>query len=943
MFSSLKLNYRLIFSVILIGFSISINLSAQQGGGRLTLSGKVLDNDGKALRGASVQAVLVRDSSIRNGAITDKDGIFTIENLRRGEQRVEVTFIGFKKYEKVFNVTPENTNIGTLKMTQGDVMLGEVTVEGQMVRQEQKEDTTIYNADAFKVNPDATTEDLLKKMPGVVVEKDGTVKAQGEDVKRVLVDGKEFFGEDPTLALRSLPAEIIDKIQVFDRATDQAQFTGFDDGNAQKTLNIITKSNKNTGNFGKLYAGYGSEDRYWAGGNVNYFKGDMRLSVIGLSNNINQQNFAMSDIMSATGASSSGRPAFARGPGGGGGSFRGMGSASDFMVGQQNGISTTNSIGMNYSDTWSPGMTFTGSYFFNQTKNDNTSIVARNFFTQDESTQLYDESNAALSENMNHRFNGRFDYQIDSSNSILITPRINLQSSDYASLVDGATTINSVQLNRTENDYTSELTGYNIDNSILYRYKFPTKGRTFSLQVENNVNKNSGNTFLFSRNTIFDTASDTIDYNQDGDILGDGYRINSEVNYTEPITDKSMVQFTYRPSYTVSNSDKEVYNLMPEDITNIFLDTLLSNNFENIYFQQRAGVSYMYRTEATNVTAGMDYQTATLDGKQLFPVEASTQFTFGDYLPNLRIQHNFTKTSSIRMNYRTSTNAPSVSQLQNVIDNSNPVLLKTGNPDLKQNYTHTLMSRVGTSDFRSSSFLFAFGMLRFTNDYIANSLITARRDTVVGNVPLFAGSQLSRPVNIDGYMMGRAFAAYGRPVTFFKSNFNVNAGFTYSRTPSLINDRKNLSNNYSANSGVVLSSNISPALDFTLSYNANYAIVENSLLPEQNNNYFIHVANASVNWILWEKLVLNTEVFHNLYKGLEQDFDQEFLLWNASIGYKFLENNNAEVRLSVYDILGQNNSISRNVTEIYLEDLRTQVLQRYFMLTFTYNLRKFGA
>ena len=152
MFSSLKLNYRLIFSVILIGFSISINLSAQQGGGRLTLSGKVLDNDGKALRGASVQAVLVRDSSIRNGAITDKDGIFTIENLRRGEQRVEVTFIGFKKYEKVFNVTPENTNIGTLKMTQGDVMLGEVTVEGQMVRQEQKEDTTIYNADAFKVN-----------------------------------------------------------------------------------------------------------------------------------------------------------------------------------------------------------------------------------------------------------------------------------------------------------------------------------------------------------------------------------------------------------------------------------------------------------------------------------------------------------------------------------------------------------------------------------------------------------------------------------------------------------------------------------------------------------------------------------------------------------------------------------------------------------------------
>lgn len=934
-----------LFAFVLFSYSsINAQPGSGAGGGRLTLSGKVLDNDGKSLRGASVQAIWLKDTSIRNGAVTDKNGSFLIENLRRGEHRVEVSFVGFQKYQIIHNLTPDTKEIKDIKLSMGDVKLGEVTVEAQMVRQEQKEDTTIYNADAFKVNPDASSEDLLKKMPGVTVERDGTVKAQGEDIRRVLVDGKEFFGEDPTAALKSLPAEIIDKIQVFDRASDQAQFTGFDDGNAQKTLNIITKSDKNTGNFGKLYAGYGTEDRYWGGGNVNYFKGDMRLSVIGMSNNINQQNFAMTDILSATGATASRRPGGFAGPSGPGrgGSLRGMGSASDFMIGQQNGISTTNSIGMNYSDTWTKGMTFTGSYFFNLTDNDNLSLVSRNFFTQDESTQFYNEENSAITKNYNHRLNGRLEYQIDSSHSLVFTPRVNLQANDYQSNVDGKTDINSITLNQTENDYSSDLSGYNIDNSLLYRFKFPTKGRTFSLQVANNVNKNSGNTFLFSKSTVFDAANNLIELNQDGDLLGDGYRFNSELNYTEPTSENGMIKFTYRPSYTVSNSDKEVYNLLPGDVSNRFLDTLLTNNFENIYWQQRAGLSYMYRTEQSNLTAGVDYQSARLDGKQVFPFESETTFSFSDFLPNFRFQHNFSKTTNFRINYRTSTDAPSVSQLQNVIDNSNPVLLRTGNPDLKQNYSHTLMTRVGTADPRSSSFLFAFGMIRFTQDHIANSLFTARRDTVVDNIPLFAGSQLSRPINMDGYMMGRSFVAYGLPFDFIKSNFNISGGFTYSSTPGLINNAKNISDNYSYNGRIVLSSNISPNFDFTLSYNGNYAMVENSLLPEQNNNYYIGVANANVNVILWEKLVLNTEVFHNMYKGLEQEFDQEFLLWNASVGYKFLENNAAELRLSVYDILEQNNSISRNVTEIYLEDLRTQVLQRYFMLTLTYNLRRFG-
>ncbi len=933
-----KLKYSLII-LILIPF-FTLNLIAQN---NLRIFGKITDNSEKGLRGATVQLVPNFESKDKYGAITDKDGKFEIENLKNGNYKLEVSFIGYEKFIKNISLKNENFNLGTIQLKQSDVKVGEISVTGQMLRQEQKEDTTIYNAGAFKVNPDATTEDLIKKMPGVTIEQDGTVKAQGENVKKVLVDGKEFFADDPTMVLKTLPAEIVEKIQVFDKASDQAQFTGFDDGNAQKTLNIITKSGISEGNFGKLYSGYGTEDRYWAGGNVNLFKGDSRISLIGMSNNINQQNFAIQDILSATGAQMSRRPGFMQGAGGSPmhrpGGFMMGGGIGDFLVGQQNGISTTNSIGINYTDNWAKYLTFNGSYFFNLTNNDNNSHIARNFYSQDDNSQNYNEQNDSYTKNYNHRFNARIDYSIDSSNSILFIPRMNLQSNQYSSSVEGSTLINSVAANQSINNYNSDLNAYNIDNSLLFRHKFETTGRTFSLQVSTNMNKNSGDTKLISKSTIFNTMNNILETNQDGDIIGDGYRVNSEVNYTEPINKKSMLQFTYRPSYTVSNSDKEIYNIMPGEMNNYFLDTLLSNNYENIYLQHRAGLSYSLRDEIGNLSVGMEYQNANLEGKQVFPNAYNTTFSFSDILPNARFQYNFSKTLNLRAFYRTSTNPPSVSQLQNVVDNSNPLYLKTGNPDLKQNYTHTLTSRLGSADPHSSSSIFAFGMISFTNDYIANSLYTARKDTVIDNIPLFAGSQLSKPVNLDGYFMARSFLNYGIPIMFVQSNFNINAGFSYIKTPSLINDMKNTSNNYTITSGFVLASNISPEFDFTIAYNANYSIVKNTLMPSQNNEYFIHIANVKFNWILWDNFVLNSEVFHNLYKGLGQEFNQDYLLWNASIGYKFLEKNAGELRLSVYDILGQNNSISRNVTEIYLEDLRTQVLQRYFMLTFTYSLR----
>ncbi len=271
------------------------------------ITGKIIDaSDGTPLVGVNVVLISRRDTNQRVGMGTDPEGGFRTGRPDPGSYLLRATYIGYKPLEMNVRVNQPEKDLGTLGLQPDVTELQGVVVEGRLIRVEQKGDTAQYNAGAFKTNPDASAEELVTKMPGISLES-GAVKAQGEDVQRVLVDGREFFGDDATLALRNLPAEIIDKVQVFDRQSDQAQFTGFDDGQTQKTINIVTKPGKNSGQFGKIYAGYGTGDRYSVGGNINFFKGQRRITLVGLSNNVNQQNFSSQDLLGITGTISQGQ------------------------------------------------------------------------------------------------------------------------------------------------------------------------------------------------------------------------------------------------------------------------------------------------------------------------------------------------------------------------------------------------------------------------------------------------------------------------------------------------------------------------------------------------------------------------------------------------------------------------------------------------------------
>lgn len=927
--------FKINFSIALFIVLFSQTLLSQE----FRISG-ILQNqdDNSPLPGATIKLTQKRDTLKISYARSGIQGDFKIDKLTKGRYNLEVTYIGFENLKQEIFVGGNIDNLGILKMKPAATNLGGFEVKGVAARGEQKGDTTQYNAAAFTVTQDANTEDLVKKMPGITVE-NGTVKAHGEDVKKILVDGKQFFGDDPSVTLKNLPAEVVDKIQVFDKLSDQAAWAGFDDGSGQKTINIITKNAKNSGQFGKFSAGYGTDDRYLLGANLNLFKEQRRITLLGMSNNINQQNFSADNIPGSSNQQ--------QGMQGGG---RSGGGGMSAQMGAQSGIFSTHAIGFNYTESWNTKLTINASYFWNSGKNNTDKLINRQYILGGETSQYYNEVSRSETVNSNHRINMKIEYNPDSTNSIILTPRLTIQNNNSNSFLGAATALtqdfdSTNLINETINNNNGDANGYNFNNELLYRHKFPKKGRTASINIGTGINERYRNAYVNNLSDFYNNmngkSSDTIQ--QYGNTFTDGLSLSSNLIYTEPLGKNSQVQINYSLSWSENNNDKKTYNYVAEQNDYILFDTLLSNIYNNDYITHRIGSGYLYQTEKTNLNAGLSYQYAVLAGNTRFPYVDSTEKSFNSVLPNLMFNYKFTKLTNLRVVYRASTNSPSVTQLQRVIDNANPLLLTTGNPTLKQEMRHFAMSRFSHSNADKTMNLFAMLFFQKTFDYIGNFSFTAKNDTIIHDRNINAGTRLTIPVNLDGAWSGRILTTVGFPVKPIKSNLNLNAGLSYNRLPSLIDDASNFSNTYGINMGAVVSSNISQQLDFTLTYNINYNLVENTLQPELNNNYFFQIGSAQLNWEFWKGFFMQTSVTYQNYNGISSNITDQYTLLNFNLGKKLFKNKAGEIKLSCYDILDQNKSLNRNVTDTYIEDSNTTVLNQYFMLSLTYNLRKFNG
>lgn len=867
--------------------------------------------DQSTFPGATVMLLSPGDSSIVQGTITDLEGAFRIENVTPGNYLLRIQFIGYKDLFRSINLR-NDLNLGRIAITEETTTLGEVQIVGKKPVGIQKGDTTQFNADSFKTMADASSQDLVEKMPGIAVI-DGKLQAQGEDVQQILVDGKPFFGTDVNAALQNLPADAVASIEIFDKKSDKAELSGFDDGESIKTINIVTKPNRKKGQFGKATAGYGTDDRYQVGASLNFFNEDRRVTVTGLSNNINALSYSADPN-------------------------------SQGDVRTQNGIINTNTIGVNFGDEWGEKLELTGSYLYSHRENESEEAKYRDYILPSDSGQFYTESRFNNRINEDHRFNMRLDYKPDERNRIIFRPNVTLKYDRANSVFEGITENDAGRINETENTSTGDNSDYDFNSRLYYSHKFVKKGRSLTLHLNTGYHANEDNGTRVANN-IFYNSEDSVEFlNQLSIRNRTGISWEAQASYTEPVGEKGMVELEYEIGNKIDDSDKLTYNIL-EDGANSYnrLDTALSNTFKSEYLTQDLEIGYQLGLDKLKLQIEAEYQLANLENDQLFPQPFYMTRSFHSILPSVRADYKLTDSRNVEFDYHTWTIEPSIGQLQDVIDNSNPLQLRTGNPNLNQSYNHWMRLRYRARNPETEQSIYASVESSFASNYVANSTFIAESPvTLNDDIVLEKGSQLSKPVNLNGYYNFRTFISYGRPVNFLKSNISLNGGFGHNRRPGKVNEETNFSNSSNFRLGVSLSSNISEQVDFNISTRSSYNVVENSLRPALNNNYYNQTTRVRSSVIFLKGFIYRLDLNHQLNTGLAAGFDNSFLLLNMGLGKKFLKNDLAEISINVYDLLEQNNNIRRNISDLYIEDFQSTVLQRYFMVTLSYNFRNFS-
>lgn len=907
---------------------------------RYPVSGKLkLESTKEALVGATI-FVIAPDSNLVAGVVSDSKGNFTFE-VARGVYTLKISYLGLQPYQEELRVWRDQY-LGTIILGENTERLKGVEVKRKAPQATVEGDTTSFSSKAYKTNQNASAEDLVKKMPGMQ-EVNGELRAQGEKVQQVLVDGKQFFGQDPKTALNTLPAEVVDKIQVFDDKSEQSKASGIDDGTRIKTLNVVTKINMRNGEFGKVYAGGGTDSRYSAGGNLNMFRGEQRLSILGQVNNINQQNFSTEDLLGVVG-DNSGRGKRGRGGRGPSGKrpsfltgFAAGSSASDFKVTPTGGITETIAGGINYQDEWGKKIDVSSSYFYNNGDNNTTTRTYENYYLTEQNGQEYNELDSSLSQNINHKFNAKLVYKINPKASIFYLPSLTVQQNTGNSFINSTTENEGAVTNALEQALNTDLTGLKSNQNLMFRLNAEKRGRSLFVQAKHSYDNSSGDKFLSSSTFSRDTSS--LDQLSFLDETTNG--LTGSVMVSEPLNDKGLGGFlSYDISNSTINSNVNTYSNSLGGLQGLF-DSSLSSLYTNDWLTQKSGIGFRKFNRKFGFVAKLTYQNASLNNEQNLPLDLSVSKKFNAVLPFALVRFRFKNKASLFSMYRTYTVMPQASQLSNAIDNSNPLQISTGNNSLNQQYGHWFMSKYNAASATKGTVFYAMVNGGISTNYIGQSTYTAIRDTVYNGVELARGTQLTNPVNLGGQYSINSFITYGFPVDKLKSNLNFNLSGSTSMLPSLINGIESKTQNSNVGLGVVLSSNISENIDFTVSTESNFNNAVNQQNAEFNTQYLVQVSKIKYDWIMPGGLTFRTQLQHQQYFGLTDVLDNTVLLWSAGIGKQLFKNKRGEIQLSMFDLLGQNNNIAQNFYDSYYQESNTNVLTRYVLLSFSYNIRKF--
>lgn len=901
----------LFLSIILL---FSLGSFAQKG----VLKGRLIDSVGsQSLKSATISVLDEQDSSVEVFGLSDEGGSFIIKGIAQGQFIVKVFFEGYKTFRRKITINKENllVDLGTIYMKNKTKELEEVVVEASPITI--KKDTIEYNANSFKTKPNAVVEDLLKKLPGVEVSKTGNVTAQGESVQRILVDGKRFFGDDPKMATRNLPPDIIDKIQVYDAMNDQSVFSGFDDGTRTKTINITTKRSKNTGVFGKAFVGAGNDGNYESSVNLNRFKNSQHLSFVSEGNDVNKQAFSVQDFLGAVGR-------------GGGSGAAGLGGGNS-----STGITTVWAAGLNYKDVWRKNTDAYGSYFYNNVDIFNVTNCNTQRFSGSnvDSTQYSIGLSTSTNKNQNHRFNYNIEMPIDSANSLIIRPNLSYQKSTVNTQAVTHTTLNySSPLSEVNQNLNTNNNGFNNTADVLFRHRFKAAGHTYSIDINGGNTTNDGNLNNYS-STITVRGLDTI--NQQNNNASNAENISTTFSYTHPIAKKQIIQLGANYSYNLGLSNQNTFSIDSTGKYTIPVNNL-TNDFKNIHESERFTIGYRLQDSKLNfgITSGVQFTDLNSINRTNDSMSIVKHYT--NLYPTANFIYRFSRSTNLRINYNGRTSSPSLSQLQPVTNNTNQTNITTGNPNLNQSFTNSL--RI---------FFTSLNVFKMRNIYALINASTTNNG-IVSEITQFtngakAGTQRTTYINKSGAYSATGYFNYSMQLHKPKSNLNFSTNLSTSKSLSVINGNTNNTYNSTIGETIGWTMNLKERFDLNLHTTSTYNIVKNSIQAQTNSNYYSQSFWAEPTYTFKGGWVFSNDFTYTYYTGRSNGFNVSVPLWNAYVSKILFKKQDGDIKFSVFDILNKNQSITRSISNNSVSDVQNNVLKQYFCLTFTYNIRKFAA
>lgn len=866
---------------------------------------------------ATVRLLNVKDSAMVRGVVSARNGSFTLKNVKKGSYLLHITFIGYDPLYQPLQITGKKNpvNVGKLELSDGAIELGEAVVIGKAPEVTVRNDTVEYNADSYKVTEGSVLEDLLKKMPGVEVDSEGKITVNGKEVKKVMVDGKEFFSDDPKVASKNLPAKMIDKLQVLDKKSDMAQMTGFDDGEEETVINLTVKPGMKQGWFGNAYGGYGSKDRYEGNAMVNRFVNNDQITFMGGANNTNNMGF--SDLAST----------MFSGMGGGGGRRGGFGAGS--------GITSSGNAGLNFSKEFKPDkLTLGGNTRYSHSDNDARSKSDRQNILPGDSSS-YDNSEAmSRTKSDNFGVDFRLEWKPDTMTQLIFRPSFSLSHSMNDNFSDATTLDNerdTVNTNKS-NNY-SESNGYNLNASIDFSRKLNNKGRVFSATLSGG-NSDSYSDGMNRSDIVYFNQTDAlknsiIDQRSRYDNKGFNYR--AYVSWVEPIGHNNFIQATYSISQRKQEALKNVYNQDADGIYNV-LDSAYSQSYRNNFISQRASLSFKSQRAKFNYTIGLNLDPSYSSSENFVGDTTLSKITrkVVNLSPMAQFNYMFDKRTNLRIMYNGRTSQPSMTQLQPVADISDPTNITIGNPDLNPRYTNNVFIRFQqfTPEKQRAFMIMANG------SYIINDIVSYT------SYNQETGVKTTTYKNVNGNYSGNVRMMLNTPLKNKKFSINSMTMASFANSNGYINEEKNTNLNLilSERGGIDFRSSY---LDLGVNGNIRYNATSNSLQKENNQNTFNYGAGGYTTIYLPLNFKIESDVNWSTNSGYGDGFKQNEVLWNASASKSFLKNNQGTLRFKIYDILQQRSNISRSVTASYIQDSEYNTLGSYFMVHFIYRFSIF--